>query len=171
MYSIPYSVARASCPGRQHGAALIIGLIMLLVLSLLGVAAISNVSLQEKMAGSLMDRNRAFQSAETALRRAEDYIRERNDARSDVRTGDKALFDRNSDTESQPDPEDLSAWDSNYLSAPLLGDLEMAARYRIERQLKDSDAQPEIYRFSAIGFGHRPGTRVVLQATFVEPVF
>lgn len=55
----------------QRGAALIVGLIMLLLLTLIGVAGMRDTLLQEKMAGNMRDRELAFQAAESALRAAE----------------------------------------------------------------------------------------------------
>jgi type IV pilus assembly protein PilX len=52
----------------QAGAVLVTSLLFLLVMSLLGVTAMSVALLEEKMAGNLRDRSLAFQSAETALR-------------------------------------------------------------------------------------------------------
>ena len=53
---------------RQQGAVLVVGLIILVVLTLLGVQAMrSNVS-QERMASNMRERNVAFQAAEAALR-------------------------------------------------------------------------------------------------------
>lgn len=155
----------------QRGAALIIGLIMLLILTLLGVTAISNVTLQERMASSLMDRNLAFQAAEMALRRAEDHVNGKNSADTDTATG-TAIYDLNTGT-TQPAPNDISAWSNNYLRAPTIAGISAAnaPRYRIERQIKISDSQPTIYRLSAIGYGNRAGTTVVLQSTFGVPTF
>jgi len=56
---------------RQRGAALIVGLIMLLLLTLVGVAGMRDTLLQEKMAASMRDRDIALQAAEAALRAAE----------------------------------------------------------------------------------------------------
>jgi Tfp pilus assembly protein PilX len=55
----------------QSGAALVVGLIMLLVLTLLGLASMQTTSLQERMASNYDQRNLAFQLAETGLRFAE----------------------------------------------------------------------------------------------------
>lgn len=55
----------------QRGAALIVGLIMLLLLTLIGVAGMRDTLLQEKMAGNMRDRELALQAAESALRAAE----------------------------------------------------------------------------------------------------
>lgn len=56
---------------RQQGAALVVGLIMLLLLTLIGVAGMRDTLLQEKMAGNMRDREMALQAAEAALRAGE----------------------------------------------------------------------------------------------------
>jgi len=55
----------------QSGAALIIGLIFLLLMSIVGLSAIKNVTLQERISGNNISYNRLFQVAETALANAE----------------------------------------------------------------------------------------------------
>lgn len=61
--------------GAQRGSALIVAMVMLLVLTLLGVTAVRNTTLQERMAGNLRDSNLAFQAAERALREGEKFLR------------------------------------------------------------------------------------------------
>ena len=56
---------------RQQGVVLVVSLLILLVMTVLGVAAIQSTTLQERMAGNLHDRDLAFQAAEAALRRGE----------------------------------------------------------------------------------------------------
>ncbi len=56
---------------QQRGAALIIALILLLVVTILAVAGMQNTILQERMAGNMHDRNIAFQYAESGLRDAQ----------------------------------------------------------------------------------------------------
>jgi type IV pilus assembly protein PilX len=58
----------------QAGMALVMALMFLLILTILGVAAMGTSSLQEKMAGNSKDRNLAFQAAETALINGEQRI-------------------------------------------------------------------------------------------------
>lgn len=55
---------------QQFGVSLIVGLIFLVALTLLGVIAMKNTLLQERMAGGMRDRSLAFQAAEAALRDA-----------------------------------------------------------------------------------------------------
>lgn len=59
---------------RQRGAALITSLVILLVLTVLGISAMQNSSLQEKIVGNLHDSDLAFQAAETALTSAENDL-------------------------------------------------------------------------------------------------
>jgi len=59
---------------RQCGAVLITSLIILLVLTVIGVSAMSTSSLQERMAGNLRDQTMALQAAETGLKGAENTI-------------------------------------------------------------------------------------------------
>lgn len=54
----------------QHGAVLVIALVMLLVLTMLGVTALNTASLEEKMAANSQENNRAFQTAEAGLANA-----------------------------------------------------------------------------------------------------
>lgn len=61
---------------RQSGAVLIVGLIMLLLMTIVGLAAIRGSSLQELMASNLRDRNLAFQAAEAGLRAGESRLRD-----------------------------------------------------------------------------------------------
>lgn len=55
----------------ESGAALIVALIMLLLISIVGVSAMQTTTMEEKMAGNLRDRHVAFQAAEAALRQGE----------------------------------------------------------------------------------------------------
>lgn len=59
---------------REHGSALAVALIFLLLMTLLGVSAMRGSNMQERMAGNLRDRNMAFQAAEAALRGGEAWL-------------------------------------------------------------------------------------------------
>jgi len=61
-------------PNRQEGAVLAVSLLLLLVLTLLGVSSMQGTMLEEKMAGNAKDRNLAFQTSESGLREAENFI-------------------------------------------------------------------------------------------------
>lgn len=59
---------------RQAGAVLVVSLIILLILTILGVSVMRTTTLEEKMAAATRDKDIAFQSAEAALKAAEDFI-------------------------------------------------------------------------------------------------
>lgn len=61
-------------PQRSRGVALVISLILLVVMTLLSLAAVRLVSSQEKMVSQTYDRTLALQATEAALRQAEILI-------------------------------------------------------------------------------------------------
>ena len=61
-------------PGRQSGMALIVGLLLLVVVTLIGLAGIRGTLTQHIMASNFYDRELAFQSAEAALRVGEQDV-------------------------------------------------------------------------------------------------
>ena len=59
---------------RQQGAVLIVSLVMLLLLTFIGVAAMNTANTQEKMVGNLQDQQVAFEMAELALKGGEAWL-------------------------------------------------------------------------------------------------
>ena len=59
---------------RQRGAALFIGLVMLLLLTVIGLASSNVAIMQERMAGNMTDANMAFQQAEATVREIEQRL-------------------------------------------------------------------------------------------------
>lgn len=59
---------------RQNGAALILALIFLLLMTMLSTSSMRTATMQERMAGNTRDWNLGFQSAEAALRVAEQWL-------------------------------------------------------------------------------------------------
>lgn len=58
----------------QRGAALVISLVLLVIMTVLALAMLRTTLLDERMSGGLYDRGLAFQAAEAALREAEAVI-------------------------------------------------------------------------------------------------
>ena len=65
---------RFQSPRRERGVALVVALILLVVATLIGLAASRGTILQERMSSNSFDRSLAFQRSEAALRAAEDAI-------------------------------------------------------------------------------------------------
>lgn len=59
---------------KQSGMTLIIGLILLIMLSMIGVIGFRGTTLTERMAGNVQDKNISFQSAESAAKEALTFI-------------------------------------------------------------------------------------------------
>ncbi len=88
---------------RQQGVALIMALVFLLLLTILGITALSTTSLEEKMAGNMKDRNLAFQAAESALLVGENWV---------ITQINKPVFPANSSGRYVPSTTTTPVWDS-----------------------------------------------------------
>lgn len=69
MKSIPSCI-----PDRQSGAVMVVSLLLLLVMTVLALAASQSTRMQERMAGNMRDHDLALQSAEAGLRAGEAAI-------------------------------------------------------------------------------------------------
>ncbi len=72
---------------QQGGFALLVSMLVLMILTIFVVNAVRNSTLQEKMSGAYMDRNRAMQNAEQAMRQAEAILTKNAAACLDGSTG------------------------------------------------------------------------------------
>jgi len=63
--------------GRQRGAILVTSMLLLLILTVLGIAMMRMTNVQERMAGNTRDLGLAFQGAEAGLREGEGWLRAR----------------------------------------------------------------------------------------------
>lgn len=59
---------------RQSGMSLVIVLILLVAMSLLGIAILRSTAMQERMSANLRDRSLAFQAAEATMRFAQNQV-------------------------------------------------------------------------------------------------
>lgn len=75
---------------RQRGISLLVVLILLLVMSVLGIAVLRSSGMQERMSANMVDRNEAVQAAEAGLLQAQTVVR-------DEVTGLGAMWDGSKD--------------------------------------------------------------------------
>ncbi|HUH95414.1 MAG TPA: PilX N-terminal domain-containing pilus assembly protein [Casimicrobiaceae bacterium] len=182
----------ATLRAAQRGISLFPSMMFLLVLAVLGVAALNSTLLQEKMAGNAKDTNVAFQAAEAGLR----------DAESDVaqNIGPGTVFSASCSTglctppSTWPTPTSLDIskaidWSNADLrrvygsqtGVAALPDVAAQPLYVIEK-LSGLPVGPggsagigigapgsggAAYRLTVLATGIRPETRVVLQSTFL----
>jgi type IV pilus assembly protein PilX len=59
---------------RERGISLLVALILLLVMTLLGLAVLRSTVLEERMSANMLDRTYQFQAAESALRQGEKVL-------------------------------------------------------------------------------------------------
>lgn len=71
---MPLRSNKISTSNHQRGIALVLSLVFLLLLTMIGIAALNTTALEEKMTNNVKDRNLAFQAAESALILAESWI-------------------------------------------------------------------------------------------------
>lgn len=64
-------MSRSSGVYKQTGISLIVVLLLLLVMTLLGLAVLRSTLMEERMSANMYDRSLAFQATEGALREAE----------------------------------------------------------------------------------------------------
>lgn len=70
MTTLPKTSGRALNAGNEKGATLVTALVILLILTLIGIAAMRTSSFEERMAGNIQDTTFAFEAAESGLNRA-----------------------------------------------------------------------------------------------------
>lgn len=159
----------------QQGMALVIGLILLLVMTLMSIAAMRTTMMQERMAGSFQDNQRAFQAAETALREGEEILEQ---AALPSFNG-QGLYE-SGDGRDRPDWTAMDAatdaTDALEIDEDVSGVAEKP-QYYIERlpaapppgsSLEAGTAEEgwELYRVTARGFGASDISVAVLESTF-----
>lgn len=160
---------------RERGAALIVSLVLLLVVTVLGVTAMRTSTLQERMAGNLRDNNLAFQAAEAALREGEAFLEQ---AALPPFTGANGLLLQQADA-GQADFWSSYAWGGASRAATRLDGIAAtaeSARYVIE-ELPPVPVQGDslkfaplpdigIYRVTAMGVGGTTDAVVIVQTTY-----
>lgn len=170
----------------QRGAVLIIGLIMLLLLTMIGLASIRGSDLQERMAGNMRERNIAFQSAEAGLRTGEDFLMFNAAAFTGGTVGLWPDLNKVGAIRSRPASWTSVDWEANSIQLPddTIDFVGEQPRYTIERVIATSvaasqggaidhesvekTADAEYYRVTSLGSGGNTDTEVILQSTFMR---
>lgn len=165
----------------QQGAVLVVGLIMLLLIAMIGLASVRGTNMQEIMAGNMRDRNLAFQTAESGLRIGEAQVDSLNPASF---AGSGLWRDLNIEKAGNPSPVhewDAEQWETegNAIESSL-PELPVSPRYIIESVFVPPKAIAEasgscvevdcvapkfdFYRVSSRGTGATGTSEVVLQS-------
>lgn len=167
---------------RQDGAVLVISLLILLIMTLIGVTAMSTTSMEEKMTGNMRDKNLALQASEAALEDGEAWLAAQGSYPGKASVCGAPPCDV-WDLNVLPDlaNESQSWWQSNTHEYGTAGskdinDVKTDPYYVIEEQAYVRDnldaGQPptgaNFYRVTALGTGGTDDAQVVLQSTYVK---
>jgi type IV pilus assembly protein PilX len=159
---------------RQQGMVLVVCLIMLLLLTLSGLAAMQGSTMQEKMAGNSRDGEQAFLAAEAALRGGEAYMASVSGATATFdTTGTAGLYD----VATSGVTVDWQSASTNWRNGASLTGVAVTPKYLVEKLpevinkgLSLEADQPLntmiIYRITASAVGQTTTSRAVLQSTF-----
>lgn len=162
----------------QRGAVLVVGLIFLAILSLLGAAAYTVATQEERMSGNSRDRLRAAEAAEASLRDCEAQVAGFTGLPAFNGTG--GMYEVPS-LGSLPKVETVD-WKNSTATrvlAATVADVALQPRC-IGEKFATTDVRAEnneqsmpqaleevtVYRFSAVGYGINPNTSVMVQSTF-----
>lgn len=96
---------------KQKGAALILSLLILLVMTLIGVTAMQTTTMEERMAGNMNEMNIALQSAEATLRAGEADLEALFSTADFSATGGTAAYAYKFTQGNAPDPFTTALWD------------------------------------------------------------
>jgi len=196
LHPISFSTGRNA----QRGAVLAISLLILLVMTIIGIASMGSTTLQEKMANNNNQRQIAFQAAEVALRTGEALLIANIGSVTDLNTNFSAtapvagLYSERAPivgVATRPLPVGVNIFDDaswltagNAVSTAAVGTLTQLPRFIIEYMgragatpktgylNKKPDVRQYAFRITAIGWGEgaTPTARYILQSSFRMPL-
>jgi type IV pilus assembly protein PilX len=166
---------------QQSGAALIVSLIMLLLLTMIGIFAMRTGVMEEKMAANQIDRDIAFKAAEVALRAGEGTVLNWVNLPICSDNGASGCWTKQSmdpaDTDATPWwlQQNAAWWAANGIASTQPQGAVSAPRYIIEEVIKPGYAngakpggyvqgQPKFYRITSRGVGGSAQSVVLLQS-------
>ncbi len=142
----------------QHGTALVMTLVILLLLTMLGITAINTSTLEERMAGNTKDQNLSFQAAETVLRAAETWVAST--------TAAAALNTNNAFGIYNPSTTGIDVWDSiDWSSTNVVTYPRVPGGPPVTGGLDEVDTQPKYIIEKVNTEALSPGTRITVRIT------
>ena len=168
----------------QNGAALIISLMMLIVMTILAVNAITTTTMQEKMAGNIRNKHISFQAAEAALRAGEDIAQAVTDDSLFSSAGTNGYYSVSLPGDTNPDYP-IWTWEGtpaiNWQTISTNTGAVQSPEYIVEdfgTDYRDADCalivplppgcELPIYRISARGWGLNTNGYTLLQSTYKQ---
>lgn len=151
---------------KQHGMALFVSLIFLLLLTIIGVAAMQGAGMQEKMAGNTRLKNQSFQLAEAALREGEGVVENESPGCSacegdDCRGPDTATITSSADSSATCDAWFTTSGGNAFYYIQLLG-----TSSRVANRASASGGSATLYRITAVS--DVGNARTVLESVYAK---
>lgn len=168
---------------KQAGAALLVCLIILVLVTLMGLTSMRTSVLQEKMSGASSDKSLAFQAAEMALRDAEKVVRLNLSSATGFAedcSGGQCVAKPGAASEAETvdwDSDEAAVYGEASGADPISG-VARQPNYIIELMFNmkpplgnsaDQKKKGTPYRITAIGYGKLERTRVQIQSTYYKP--
>jgi len=180
-----FSTTHYSGTSYQNGAVLIITLMLLVIMTILGVSAVTTTTMQEKMAGNMHNKNLSFQAAEAAMRFGESIAMPLSDATDFSAEAAQGIYPRTNYTTAQllADPPTMNWQDGDngnlYLQFPVVNAApqyivedygtapksESCAKDTAETQICCTCCLQKIFRVTAKGSGLTAVGQTLLQST------
>jgi len=177
MSNIPVPSALSYQHTSQRGSVLVIGMLLLLMMTLLGLVTTTETRTDARITSNNLDRAIAFQAAEAALRDAESKLNEPNPA--EALGGEAGFYSQEEEPSSN-----YASWDdtNSYAYQTEIPGVAERPRYVID-QLSPSEMlsgyvvvgevyysrEHNLYRITVVSTGRSGHTQVVLQTTYVPP--
>jgi len=169
----------------ERGIALVTVLVFMVILSIIGMAAMQSSGLQEKMSGNMRNQDVAFQAAETAVRQGELWVEQlvsQPALQSVACTGAcEVVWDKNDALINGGNFTDHAFWDAgtNLRTGTAIAGVNSAPKLVVEdagyiRDMSSSllwSSNPigsELYRVTARGTGETDEARSVIQTTYAK---
>ncbi len=171
----------------QTGAALIVSLMLLIVLTLLGLSGMQSTIMQERMSNNVRDKGMAFQAAESAIRSGEDWVKsaDTNTLRpNDVGTCTPPCNIVQLDDYANMTTENFSWWQTNaraftFPSSTSNSTPAADPRFIVEyhSDIKqgysldptEGPPPPSLYRITAIGVGGTTTAEAMIETLWLKP--
>ncbi|POZ60498.1 pilus assembly PilX family protein [Chromobacterium alticapitis] len=158
-------------PSPQSGFTLIAALMILIVITIIGLALMRGVGLQGRMAGNIREKGRAFEAAQAAVDYAEWWLIQPGNASSATASCSAAQTSLTLCSGALTSPTDPSTWNGYTYALPNAGLASNAAFYQspqlyIQYLGLNNAGNGALYQITALGYGGNSSSIVVLQSTY-----
>lgn len=160
---------------KQHGAALVISLLIMLVMTMLGLSMLNSTTMEVKMASNNQQRQIAYQAAETALKAAETVLAAlTTEPQISSFDGTNELYNSFSGT---APVFNNTLWTGTSSLEVALASVDSNPRYVVEYLGRSGrvpvdpnapDTRPHAFKITAIGFGVDAAARYLLSSSFTK---